>query len=391
MTSPPAARATLGSVLLTAALTLTACVESASDTESVSPSGVSAPVSSSPNPSPSSSPSAALPVMWRTAGAPAVVAADLRVPWSVVPFADGTRIVSLRGGEIVEVDAGGSARILGAVSGVSAVGEGGLLGLAVLETDAQTWLYAYLTSWNGNRVIRMPLVGAAGERRLDAEEVILEGIPKASTHNGGRLAFGPDGYLYVATGDAGSPDAAQDPSSLAGKILRVGPDGAPAAGNPFGTAVYSLGHRNVQGLAWTDDGSMWATEFGQNRVDEINRIVAGANYGWPVHEGPADDTAYVDPVVTWSPDQASPSGLAAAGNTVFVAALRGERVWMLDVGPEGLIGDPQPLWISEFGRIRDAVIDGDELLLLTNNTDGRGSPSGDDDRLLSVPLVEAAP
>ena len=329
--------------------------------------------------------------MWRSAGAPTVEAANLRVPWSVVPFPDGTRIVSMRGGEIAEIDAGGTVRTIGGVSGVSAIGEGGLLGLALLEQDAETWLYAYLTSWDGNRVIRMPLLGAPGERSLGAEQVILEGIPKANTHNGGRIAFGPDGYLYVATGDAGNRDASQDPGSLAGKILRVDAGGAPAPGNPFGTAVYSLGHRNVQGLAWTDDGTLWATEFGQDQVDEINRIVPGGNYGWPVHEGAAGDPAYVDPIVTWSTDQASPSGMAAIGNTLWVAALRGERVWMLDVGPEGLIGDPQPLWIGEFGRIRAAAVDGDELLLLTNNTDGRGTPAGDDDRLLSVPLVEAAP
>ncbi len=380
-----AARGTVGAALLAAALTLTACVESASE-RLQSPSADATAPSAAPTPSASSTP-----VMWRSAGAPTVEAANLRVPWSVVPFPDGTRIVSMRGGEIAEIDAGGTVRTIGGVSGVSAIGEGGLLGLALLEQDAETWLYAYLTSWDGNRVIRMPLLGAPGERSLGAEQVILEGIPKANTHNGGRIAFGPDGYLYVATGDAGNRDASQDPGSLAGKILRVDAGGAPAPGNPFGTAVYSLGHRNVQGLAWTDDGTLWATEFGQDQVDEINRIVPGGNYGWPVHEGAAGDPAYVDPIVTWSTDQASPSGMAAIGNTLWVAALRGERVWMLDVGPEGLIGDPQPLWIGEFGRIRAAAVDGDELLLLTNNTDGRGTPAGDDDRLLSVPLVEAAP
>jgi len=386
MTVPAAARGTVSAAVLAAALTLTACVESASAPEPLTSSRVPAPASETPAPGPSS-----MPVMWRTASAPKTVAANLRVPWSVVPFADGTRIVSLRGGEIAEVDASGSARTIGGVSGVSAIGEGGLLGLALRETDAETWLYAYLTSWDGNRVIRMPLLGAPGERRLGGEQLIVEGIPKANTHNGGRIAFGPDGYLYVATGDAGIHDASQDPGSLAGKILRLDADGAPAPGNPFGTAVYSLGHRNVQGLAWTDDGTLWATEFGQDQVDEINRIMPGANYGWPIHEGAAGDSAYEDPVVTWATDEASPSGLAAIGNTLFVAALRGQRVWTLDVDAGGLIGDPQPLWIGEFGRIRDAVVDGDELLLLTNNTDGRGSPSGNDDRLLSVRLVEAAP
>lgn len=378
-------RGTAGAALLAAALTLTACVESASERVQT-PSAEATTPAATPTPSTSS-----IPAMWRSAGAPTAVAANLRVPWSVVPFADGTRIVSTRGGEIVEIDASGSVRTIGGISGVSATGEGGLLGLALLEKDAEAWLYAYLTSWDGNRVIRMPLLGAPGERGLGGEQVILEGIPKANTHNGGRIAFGPDGYLYVATGDAGNRDASQDPGSLAGKILRLDAEGSPAPGNPFGTAVYSLGHRNVQGLAWTEDGTLWATEFGQDQVDEINRIVPGGNYGWPIHEGAAGDPAFIDPIVTWPTDQASPSGLAAVGNTLFVAALRGERVWMLDVGPEGMIGDPQPLWIGEFGRIRDAAVDDDELLLLTSNTDGRGTPAGDDDRLLSVPLVEAAP
>lgn len=378
--------AAVTAVCAAVALSVSGCVDSASERLQTPSREATTPPAATPRPTASP-----IPVTWRTAGAPNTVAANLRVPWSVVPFADGTRIVSLRGGEIVEVDASGSTRVIGGVSGVSAIGEGGLLGLALRETDAETWLYAYLTSWDGNRVIRMPLLGAAGERSLGSEQVIFGGIPKANTHNGGRIAFGPDGYLYVATGDAGNGNASQDPGSLAGKILRIDADGAPAAGNPFGTAVYSLGHRNVQGLAWTDDGTLWATEFGQDRVDEINRIVAGANYGWPVHEGAAGDPAYMDPVVTWSTDQSSPSGLAAIGNALFVAALRGERVWMLDVDAVGLQGDPQPLWTGEFGRIRDAVVDGDDLLLLTSNTDGRGSPSGDDDRLLSVRLVEEAP
>jgi glucose/arabinose dehydrogenase len=380
-----AVRGTAAVALIAAALTLTACVESASE-RLQTPSVEATTPAATPTPSASS-----MAATWRTAGAPTAAAANLRVPWSVAPFRDGTRIVSMRGGEIVEIDAGGTVRTIGGVSGVSATGEGGLLGLAVLEQDAETWLYAYLTGWDGNRVIRMPLLGAAGERSLGGEQVILSGIPKANTHNGGRIAFGPDGYLYVATGDAGNRDASQDPGSLSGKILRIDAEGSPAPGNPFGTAVYSLGHRNVQGLAWTDDGTLWATEFGQDQVDEINRIIPGGNYGWPIHEGAAGDPAFVDPIVTWPTDQASPSGMAAVGNTLFVAALRGERVWMLDVGPEGLVGDPQPLWIGEFGRIRDAAVDGDELLLLTSNTDGRGTPSGDDDRLLSIPLVGAAP
>ena len=233
----------------------------------------------------------------------------------------------------------------------------------------------------------MPLLGAPGERRLGGEQLIVEGIPKANTHNGGRIAFGPDGYLYVATGDAGIRDASQDPGSLAGKILRFDADGAPAPGNPFGTAVYSLGHRNVQGLAWTDDGTLWATEFGQDQVDEINRIVPGANYGWPIVEGASGRAGFVDPVAQWSTSEASPSGLTYIGGTLFLAALRGERVWGVTPGPEGATVEIAAYFVGELGRVRDVAPGPDGTLwILTNNTDGRGNTRAGDDRLMEADL-----
>ncbi|KAA9149468.1 PQQ-dependent sugar dehydrogenase [Microbacterium lushaniae] len=319
---------------------------------------------------------------------PAEVATGLEAPWSVVVMPDGTQLVSERDtGAVVEIGADGTVREVGRIPGVVSGGEGGLHGLAVRERDEQLWLYAYHGAETDNRVVRLALTGDAGSRTLGDADMILDGIPRASTHNGGRIAFGPDGFLYVTTGDAGLRDAAQDPASLAGKILRLTPEGEAAPGNPFDSRVYSLGHRNVQGIAWTADGQTWASEFGQNTFDEVNRIVAGGNYGWPVHEGVAGDAAYVDPIVAWTPSDASPSGLAAAGSTLFVAGLRGERVWMLDVADDALSGDPVALWAGEYGRMRDAVVAGDELWLLTGNTDGRGSPGPGDDRLLRVPLT----
>jgi glucose/arabinose dehydrogenase len=327
---------------------------------------------------------------YRPTGEPAVVATGLEAPWSVVPLADGTQLVSQRNsGTIVEVLADRQVRDIGAVPGVVPGGEGGLHGIAVLDEGGSTWLYAYHGAREDNRVVRMPLTGEVGARALGDPEPVIGGIPRASNHNGGRIALGPDGFLYVSTGDAGLREAAQDPASLAGKILRLTPEGDPAPGNPFDTAVYSLGHRNVQGIAWTADGSMWASEFGQNTFDEINRIEPGGNYGWPVHEGTAGDGAFRDPLMTWAPSDASPSGLAASGSTLFVAGLRGERVWMLDVAGGALSENPTALWPGEFGRMRDAVVAADALWLLTNNTDGRGSPAADDDRLLRVPLAVA--
>lgn len=361
-------------------------------------SGCAAPTEPVPTtPPPTPSPVATTPVAdattWRPSGDPVDIVTQLEVPWSVVVMPDGTQLVSQRDtGDVLEVDPGAAPRVVGRVDLTAPVGEGGLLGIAVPDTaepdgDEEASLYAYVTTADDNRVVRMPLEGEPGDRRLGDPEVVIDGIPRDRVHNGGRIAFGPDGLLYVATGDAGNPDAAQDLDSLGGKILRLTPDGEPAPGNPFESPVYSLGHRNVQGMAWTQDGTLWASEFGQDTFDELNRIEAGGNYGWPVHEGTSDEAGYVSPVVTWTPDEASPSGIAARGNTVFVAGLRGERVWQVDVADSGAVGAPVALWQGELGRVRDAVVAGDELWLLTGNTDGRGNAAAGDDRLVRVALT----
>ncbi|MEH3090346.1 MAG: PQQ-dependent sugar dehydrogenase [Microbacterium arborescens] len=364
------------SVVLVSALVLSACTGATEP----DPTGSAAPT---PEPTETATPES---MSWRPAGDPVDVATQLEVPWSAVVLDDGTQLVSQRdtGGVVEIVDQ--ELRAVGEIDLAAPAGEGGLLGIAVRDTDDGAQLYAYVTTEDDNRVVRMRLKGEAGERRLGGSEIVIDGIPRDRVHNGGRIAFGPDGLLYVATGDAGLPDAAQDRASLAGKILRLTPDGDPAPDNPFDTAVYSLGHRNVQGLAWTDDGTMWAGEFGQDRFDELNRIEPGGNYGWPIVEGASDDADFIPPVLTWTPDEASPSGIAARGDTVFVASLRGERVWALDVDGQDAVGEPVALWEGVLGRVRDAVVAGDELWLLTNNTDGRGNADGGDDRLMRVPL-----
>ncbi|HEY8589880.1 MAG TPA: PQQ-dependent sugar dehydrogenase, partial [Naasia sp.] len=264
-----------------------------------------------------------------------------------------------------------------------------LLGLALLEDGGERWLYAYFTAAEDNRIVRMPLDGEAGGFTLGAAEVVLDGLAKAGNHNGGRIAFGPDGMLYATVGDAGSPDASQDPASLNGKILRMTPDGDLPEGNPLGDSlVWSLGHRNPQGLAWAPDGTMYAAEFGQNTWDEVNVITPGANYGWPVVEGDGSDDRFVDPLQQWSTDDASPSGLAAVGATLFLAGLGGERLWAIQGAPAS--ASSLEYFRDELGRIRDAVAAPDgSLWLLTNNTDGRGSPRDGDDRLVRVALVPA--
>ncbi|WP_235566576.1 PQQ-dependent sugar dehydrogenase [Microbacterium sp. Root61] len=316
------------------------------------------------------------------------LATGLAAPWSVVPLPAGGALISGRGdGTVLELTAAGEVRTAGVVPGVVSGGESGLHGLAVLEADGERWLYAYHGASDDNRVVRMPLTGDEGALQLGAAQVVLDGIARARNHDGGRIAFGPDGFLYIATGDAGRGDTAQDPASLNGKILRVTSEGDPAPGNPFGTAVFSMGHRNVQGLTWTTDGTLWATEFGQNAWDEVNAIRAGQNYGWPLVEGIAQDERFVDPAIAWTPEESSPSGMAALGDTLFVAGLRGERLWMLDTAGEEVVS-ATPLLIGEYGRLRDAVAAPDGgLWVLTNNTDGRGSPGAEDDRLLQLPVA----
>ncbi|MFM9049801.1 MAG: PQQ-dependent sugar dehydrogenase, partial [Actinomycetota bacterium] len=248
-------------------------------------------------------------------------AVGLRAPWGLVSLADGSTLVSERdSGRIVRIDSSGTVRTLTRIAESAPAGEGGLLGIAIDPTA--TWVYAYVTTATDNRVVRLALDEPDGAR-----EESLTGIPKADIHNGGRIAFGPDGNLYVATGDAMVPESAQDPASPAGKILRIDATGGIPAGNPFaGSPVWSLGHRNVQGLAFDSHGRLWATEFGTDKADELNLIEAAGNYGWPIVEGAGGDPAtYVDPKAQWSPTSlASPSGLAIQDDVAYVAYLRGK-------------------------------------------------------------------
>ena len=325
--------------------------------------------------------------------APTTLADGLDAPWSVVPLLDNEdapgALISLRGdGTVLELTPDGALREVGVVPGVVSGGESGLHGLAVWEEGDTRWLYAYHGASGDNRVVRMPLTGDPGTLAFDpaATQVVFSGIPRAGNHNGGRIGFGPDGMLYVTTGDAGRSETAPDPNALGGKILRLTPEGEPASGNPFDNAVYSLGHRNVQGIAWDDDGTLWASEFGQNTWDELNRIEPGGDYGWPAHEGMADAEGVIDPVTVWAPSEASPSGIAAIDGVIYVTGLRGERLWVVD--PDA---DPAgwAVFTGEFGRLRDVAAGPDGTLwLLTNNTDGRGDPREGDDRLLQVTLPE---
>jgi aldose sugar dehydrogenase len=314
-----------------------------------------------------------------------VIVTGLEVPWGLAFLPDGSALVSERDSHrIKHVSPDGQVTDVGKVDGVDGGGEGGLLGIALSPSyDSDHLLFTYYTHGDENVIARMTY-DAAG---LSAQKVVFDGIPSGSIHNGGRLAFGPDSYLYVGTGEAGRGSPAQDRGDLGGKILRITPDGDPAPGNPFdGSPVWSYGHRNVQGLAFDSRGQLWAAEFGQNTWDELNRIEKGANYGWPVVEGRAGQAGYVDPVREWHTDVASPSGIAIAGNAVFMAGLRGERLWQIPI-PGGVAGTPKALLSGQYGRLRTvaAAPDG-SLWLMTSNRDGRGSPSQSDDRIIRLTL-----
>jgi aldose sugar dehydrogenase len=325
-----------------------------------------------------------------TAKVTATVATGLGTPWGVAVLPDDDLLVASRdSGTIVRVAADtGRKTPVGDVPGVSARGESGLLGLAVPPDFASDPLvYAYFTTASDNRIVRMRYDPArpAGER-LGAPDVLLRGIPHGRIHNGGRIAFGPDGMLYAGTGESGRSGLAQDRRSLGGKILRLTPDGKPAPGNPFaGSPVYSYGHRNVQGLAWDSAGRLWAAEFGQNTWDELNAIRPGANYGWPDVEGRAGRAGYVDPVAQWHTDEASPSGIAYAKGSVWMASLRGRRLWRVPLAGTSAAAEPQEFFTGKYGRLRTVVLDQDgSLLLTTSNTDGRGDPRSGDDRILRI-------
>jgi len=315
------------------------------------------------------------------------VAEGLQSPWGLAPLSDGDLLVSSRdSGKIFRIAAGSGKRTeVGSVPGVAAAGEGGLLGIAVPKDEQM--VYAYLTTASDNRIVRMLYSEdkPAGSR-LGAPDTVLKGIPKGINHNGGRIAFGPDGMLWAGTGEGGTQDLAQDEKSLGGKILRMTPDGEPLHGNPDAdSVVYSSGHRNVQGLAWDTDKRLWASEFGQDTWDELNLIEPGGNYGWPAVEGKGDERGYTDPVEQWTTAEASPSGIAIAEGSVWMASLRGERLWRVPLDGEKPVAEPQSFLNGEYGRLRTVVATDDgDLLLVTSETDGRGAPEEGDDRILRL-------
>ncbi|MBI4267061.1 MAG: PQQ-dependent sugar dehydrogenase [Chloroflexi bacterium] len=316
------------------------------------------------------------------------LAKNLEIPWALDFLPDNSIVFTERVGRVRFIDNQGRllAEPLLTVADAAPRGEGGLLGIAVHPRFAENQsVYLYYTYSDGarglaNKVVRFK---KQGSRLVDAR-IIIENIPGATIHDGGRIKFGPDGFLYITAGDAAVPGLAQDSDSLAGKILRLRDDGTIPADNPFpGTPVYSLGHRNPQGLAWDAQGRLWATEHGASATDELNLIEPGQNYGWPTVRGNETAPGLVSPVihsgtVTWAP-----SGMAHLDDSLYFAGLRGQSLFQV-------VTSRQPPELrrqleGRFGRLRDVVAGpGRILYVLTNNRDGRGTPSADDDRILQI-------
>lgn len=328
---------------------------------------------------------------------PEGVVGDLSVPWGIAFVDESTILVSERPGVVRVVDDGRLREEPVLTVDAVAQGEGGALGLALHPDFPEVRSgYVHYTASDGNRVSRFEV---ADDLTMSGEQPLLTGIPAAPIHDGGRIAFGPDGHLYVTTGDAGEPELAADLQSLAGKILRIAADGSIPSENPFaGSPVWSYGHRNPQGLAWSADGTMYATEhgpsgeFGLGALDEVNRIRAGGFYGWPYlaattdtgfgGEPPADP---IPPAASSGDDTWAPSGLGLVagddGPVLLVAALAAQALLRMDVTDDGV--ELRGAALEGLGRLRISTLGPDGCLYLgTSNTDGRGDPGPDDDRIL---------
>ncbi|MEV0639327.1 PQQ-dependent sugar dehydrogenase [Streptomyces sp. NPDC050619] len=301
-------------------------------------------------------------------------------PWGVSWLPDGSALINERDALDVFRVAQSGARTKATAEPRIAAANGGdhLLGIAVSPNWRQDHhVFVYHAAKEGSRIVRLTFDGS----KLTGHKTLVSGI-KSGLHDGGRIKFGPDGYLYATTGDGDGSSSAQDKYSLNGKILRMTKAGKPAPGNPFGNLVYSYGHRNPQGLAWDDQGRLWETEIGEDRYDELNLVKPGKNYGWPACEGACSAAGMTNPRYQWrSADGGVPSGMAYADGALYVAALKGQRLWRIPLTGTST-GTPVAYYTNGFGRLRDVVkVPGRSALWITTDRAGKNA-----DRVLQVEL-----
>jgi aldose sugar dehydrogenase len=308
-----------------------------------------------------------------------VLAENLSIPWAMDFLPNNTMIFTQRGGSVSLLD-NGIVKNIGNIS-VTAIGESGLLGVAVdPEFSQNKYIYLYYTSSRGNRVSRFVLTD-----KLQNETILLDNIPSAAIHNGGRIKFGPDGKLYITTGDANNRSSAQDINSLSGKILRMNKDVSVPADNPYKNYVYTLGNRDPQGLAWNpNNGILYESEHGDIQNDEINILVSGGNYGWPIYQGNNNAPGYISPLIVYTNFTLAPSGMAFYNNKLYVAGLRGSQVRVINLSDNGTSIAGQKSLFTQFGRVRDVVAHNGYIYICTSNTDGRGIPQIGDDKIIRI-------
>jgi glucose/arabinose dehydrogenase len=279
------------------------------------------------------------------------------------------------------------------------------------EADAKPYvgwsLFTYFTTSTDNRLAKFSLARSASGKWsvVGKEKVIFKGVQRSmrsTTHNGGRVEVGPDGKIWIGIGDAGNPSNSQNKKILAGSVLRLNPDGTIPSDNPYGTAVWAKGLRDTQGLTWDDFGNMWSSEFGEDTWDELNLMQKGKNYGWPAVEGKNRyltntlniNKKYTQPYLVWSPVNAAPSGLSFHRGSLYMASLRGSRLWVIPVLGDKKLGKPVAFFTGKFGRLRDAAPAPDgSIWLITSNKDGRGGMSAGgsnvpSDRVIRIELKD---
>lgn len=311
------------------------------------------------------------------------VATGLKVPWGIDFLPSGDMLVTQRNGTLRRI---GKVDRAYQLPGVVEKGESGLLGVELHPGfEENRWIYLYHTRETGdgltNRVVRYRLV----DGELADRETVISGLPGAVYHDGGRIEFGPDGKLYVTVGDATEAGKAQELEAMNGKILRLNADGSVPGDNPFGNAVYSYGHRNPQGLAWVPGDGLWATEHGNIHRDELNRIVKGGNYGWPVIRGDESRTGMIEPVVQSGSSTWAPAGAAYFNGSIFFAGLRGQSLYEAEI-QGGQVVELESHFRRDFGRLRavEPGPGGEFLYVTTSNRDGRGEVRQGDDRILRI-------